>query len=124
MKAPLWPRAELIDLHRSFLEMRSRRSVEERRDLSFKIVLRRASMVRLEQSMIECPFCPAELRADVLQEMTLLLAETFAAESLHYSDQGVDQFGSWYWTVCGHACERAARKLRGDELESIVFADE
>jgi hypothetical protein len=123
MNAPEWPLAELIELHRSFIEMRQRRSIEDRRDSSFRLVLCRASMDRLERALIDCPFCPGDLHADTLQEVTLLLVESFSAESLHYTDLGADRFGRWYWTVCCHVCERAARKLLGDALNRLAFVD-
>src|SRR5579864_8063877 len=98
VNAPKWPLEELIDLYRSFLEMRQRASLDERRELSFRLVLHRASLVRLEKAAIGCTFCPLDLQADSLQEATLLLVESLSAESLAYADQGPDEFGSWYWT--------------------------
>jgi DNA-directed RNA polymerase specialized sigma24 family protein len=123
MKSPEWPLAELIELHRSFIEMRQRRSIEDRRDLSFRLVLCRASMDRLEIGAIKCPPCRADLRADHLQEATLVLVETLSAEMLHYADQGAVEFGSWYWNACCHACLHAARRFQGEASKLIAFVD-
>jgi hypothetical protein len=123
MSASAWSFAKLLELHRSFLEMRRLPSVADRRNSSFRIVASRASMVRLEDAVVKCPSCPVDRRADILQEATLVLVESFSAESIHYTDQGTNEFGTWYWTVCSNACARAARRLREAASDLVEFVD-
>ena len=52
MNPPVWPLADLIELHRSFVEMRQQAAVDGRRNLSFQLVLRRASTDRLHRASV------------------------------------------------------------------------
>lgn len=112
---------QIIDLHRLFLEMRERTSLAERRELSFRLVLHRASMERLRAAAVEC--CQHADRADVLQDAMLLLVQKLSAESLRYVDQGADDFGGWYWTVGYSACRNAAYVYQNARSQSFVYVD-
>jgi DNA-directed RNA polymerase specialized sigma24 family protein len=123
MSESAWSAAKLIALHQSFLEMRQLASVADRRASSFRIVACQASMARLEDAAFKCPSCPVNLHADILQEATMVLTESLSTESIHYSDQGADEFGKWYWACCYHACLRAARNLNDDQSKMVSFVD-
>jgi DNA-directed RNA polymerase specialized sigma24 family protein len=65
----------------------------------------------------------ADWQEDVLDEAQLILAESLSADSLHYADSSLGEFGSWYWTLCRRTGLRVAKRFRNRSSASIAFVD-
>ena len=125
MSAPEWSALELIDLHRSFAGLLRNTSSLERRDLAFRLILLPASATRLQMA------CQATCKSrpdlttwldDVHNEAQLQLVNWLSADSLIYVESSIEEFGSWYWTLCRRACRRAVNKFHNTS-RALAFID-
>lgn len=117
---------DLSELHALYVRLSHSAIAEERRVLTEAIILHPTFQGRLRKAcgavMSRCAG-PPDLRGDVLQEATLILAQHLRNMTPHDKDLGIRHFGGWFRTVCYRACLKAWLKSRPLWLRSIESAD-
>jgi DNA-directed RNA polymerase specialized sigma24 family protein len=117
--------ADLKRLHQRFLQL-CEANVEQRDAILEEVLIARASQSRLSSAtgtVLGRLASRRDLRAEIMQEASLILLARLRSGHFQYEDRGWDAFGGWLWTSWHMACKEAWRRTRPLWLRPSPISD-